>query len=143
MKNKAMRGVRAGIAACALLLSATLLAAAGVYLYQIRVWKDGQGLFQDLPFFAYEGLWATALLSAGTALAAEVSAVHTWTVKPVRFPVRLLLCRLFTLCLGASTRTSASEVLRTRRRETAPAVAVALFLPPQHLDRGPQIGYDR
>lgn len=57
MKNKAMRGVRTGIAACALLLSVTLLAAAGVYLYQIRVWKDGQGLFQDLPFFAYEGLW--------------------------------------------------------------------------------------
>ena len=51
MKNKAMRGVRTGIAACALLLSVTLLAAAGVYLYQIRVWKDGQGLFQDLPFF--------------------------------------------------------------------------------------------
>ncbi len=143
MREKHNRIVRAVVTATAFLLSAALLALAGLMLYSMWVWKNGQGLFETVPFLAYGGLWIT-VTAAAVSMAGSVAAfARTWQAQTVRFPWWTLIGLLAALCMGAASLTDAARVLHTQRRQTTPAVVV--FLPADSrkcLDSDRQIEYD-
>ena len=143
-KRRCGKGVRTVFAAVAFLLSLALLTLTLLCLYQITVWKNGQGLSQALPFAAYEGLWITVFLSLLTAAGAARTAVQTWTQDRERFPLAVLLLLPALLLSGFLSLSSAADVLKNQYRRINPTVAV--FGPQaaaERLDRSGQIEYHR